>query len=230
MHSRFSVRPLRQRAAVCSGLVGLLVFTSLASAAVYPSVATAQAAPREVRALTEDGRRVILSANGTWRLDPNTTGMPSVGTQQLAMGSPYQTSVKRFKVGFDTTVWAMVPARDGDDANKRQFRHKTLPLHAMVIADEIPASNAALHNLILLNARSVGATPTVVLDEERDLSGQKIGHLRFAASLQGLDYMFATYYFGSTDGNIQVTCFTAQAVFFKYQTTCQQFLAGLSIE
>lgn len=230
MNSRIAARPLCLLTAFGGVLAGALITPSGAAAAVYASVATAQAAPREVRAMTEDGRRVILSANGTWRLDPSTSGMPSPDPQRLSLGSPYQTSVKRFKVGFDTSTWVLVPPRDGEDINKRQFRHKSLPLHAMVIADEIPASNTALHNLILLNAKSAGATPTVVLDEERDQSGQRVGHLRFAASFQGLDYMFATYYFGDADGNIQVTCFTAQAVFFKYQTTCQQFLSGLSIQ
>lgn len=230
MNSRFAARPLRLSAALCCGLAVHVTVPSAAAAAAYPSVASEQSAPREVRATTEDGRRVILSANGTWRLDPRTTGVLPADPQRLSLGSPYQTGVKRFKVSFDTSTWVLVPPREGEDINKRQFRHKTQPLYAMVIADEIPASNTALHNLVLLNAKSAGATPTVVVDEERELSGQKVGHLRFVASLQGMDYMFATYYFGDVDGNIQVTCFTAQALFFKYQTSCQQFLAGLSIQ
>lgn len=184
--------------------------------------------PPTLRAVAEDGRRVLLSSDGSWRFDPQQVGSAS-STRADLPGSPYRTSVKRFTVAYDTSQWVQLPPKEGEE-NKRNFKHRNLPMQALVIADEFPANNASLHNVILHNARSVGATVTVLIDEERTLQAKQIGHLRFLASAQGMDFIFATHYFGDNDGNVQVSCFTAQSLFAKVQAECQRFLDGLTVQ
>lgn len=198
---------------------------ALSLLAMGPSFAHAAPDDTPLRAVAEDGRRVLLLPNGSWRVDTQ----PSATGRADTLASPYRTAVKRFTVKYDTAQWFQQPLKEGEE-NKRSFKHRSLPLQAMVIADEFPASTAALHNLVLHNARSIGATVTVLLDEEREVSSQKVGYLRFLASTQGMDFIFATNYFGSAEGNIQVTCFTAQSLFAKVQAECQQFINGLTIQ
>jgi hypothetical protein len=181
---------------------------------------------QDIRAVTEDGRKVVLSQDGRWRFD-RTSLAPSAAVDSV---SPYQTAVPRFSVAYDASKWVLSPKRDGDEINKRTFRHKSLPVHAVIIADEIPLATDALKNIILSNAQSAGATTTVLLDQEKQLSGKDVGFLRFAANLKGMDFVFSSHYYGDGDGNIQVMCFTAQSIFFKYEGECQQFLAGLTIK
>ena len=47
-------------------------------------------------------------------------------------------------------------------------------------------------------------------------SGRGVGELRLAATMQSLDFVFSSLYYADADGNIQVTCYTAQAIFHKY--------------
>ena len=187
----------------------------------------AAVAAEDIRAITEDGRRVLLSQDGKWQFD-NSVPAPRKSAESLP--SPYQTSVKRFSVAFNPADWSLMPKREADEANKRIFQHKRAPIFGMVIADEIPASTEALRQAILANARAAGATTTLLVDQTQELGGKEVGVLRLAASMQGLDFVFSTFYYGEGDGNIQVTCYTAQSIFHKYQADCQKFISGLTIK
>jgi len=199
------------RRAAAIGLT--LVCTSLAHAA------------DNLKAITEDGRRVILAPDGRWTFDSNqASARPSGGD------SPFRPTVKAFSVDVDTAKWGLVPAEPGDGANKRSFRHRTLPLYAMVISDEIPTTTEVVRNAIISNATSAGADPKVLSEEIKPLRGKDVGALRMLVSRGGLDFVFATRYYGDPRGNIQLMCWTGQAIFFKYQADCQGFVDGLVIE
>ncbi|MGE5385837.1 MAG: hypothetical protein ACM3SV_08110 [Betaproteobacteria bacterium] len=199
---------------------------TLSTLLILSAVALPAFAAPEMRAITEDGRKVLLSRDGKWRFDSNV--LPALTPQES--GSPYQTAVKRFKVAFSTNDWILLPKKDTDEANKRTFQHKTYPLYAMVIADEMPAATPMVKSVILANAKSTAQSVTVLTDETQQVNGKEVGAIKFAAAVKGLEFVFQTYYYADTDGNIQVTCFTGQTIFFKYQAECQKFLGGLTIQ
>lgn len=181
-------------------------------------------AAKDLRAVAEDGRKVLLSADGRWRFDASS---PAAVTP--ASDSPYRPSAKQFAVAFNPSDWTLQPKRDEDGPIKRGFVHKSLPVHAWVIADEMPATTPTVKTVILTNAKNAGAETTVLLDEIIRIGGKEVGSMRMSAALKGMDFMFWTYYFADEAGNIQVTCFTAQALFYKYEAECRKFLSSLSI-
>lgn len=199
----------------------------IATLMVSLSVTTFAAfAAQDIRAITEDGRKVLLSPDGSWRID---TSLPTA-PPALDAGSPYQPSVKKFSVRFNPSEWSLMAKRDDESVTKRVFQHKTLPIYGMVISDEIPTTNDALKNVVISNAKSAGSSMTVLLDETQEISGKSVGLIRFAASSKGYEFVFSTAYYGDGDGNIQVACYTVQPLFFKYQGECQKFLSGLTIK
>ncbi len=188
------------------------------------AVATAAWGADPLHAITEDGRKVLLAPNGTWTFDSRSS------TPAAPDGSPYIPMVKKFSVSYDVNNWNQSPPKDGESATKRMFMHKTLPLYAVVISDQIPANNASMREVILHNVQSAGATPTVILERKPVISGKEVGMIRLVANLKGLDFVFTTNYYGDDNGNIQVTCYTGQALFYKYEAECQKFIDGLSIK
>jgi hypothetical protein len=204
-------------------LIRLLPWAALALSATCTPFAMAA---DDIRAITEDGRRVLLSPDGKWQFD----GSPPAARKPAEAVSPYQTAVKRFSVAFNVADWNPAPRKETDESNKRMFHHKRLPVFAMVIADEMPATTPAMKQVIFANARSAGATTTVLVDQTQEVSGKEVGVLRLAATMQGLDFVFSSLYYADDSGNIQVTCYTAQALFHKYQAECQKFIGGLSIK
>ena len=197
----------------------------LSGLALALSASTAFAAD-DIRAITEDGRRVLLSPNGKWQFD----GSVPAARGSTEPASPYQTAVKRFTVAFNVADWNLAPRKESDESNKRMFHHKRLPIFGMVIADEMPAATPAMKQVMFSNAKSAGATTTVLVDQTQEHSGKEVGVLRFAATMQGLDFVFSSLYYADGDGNIQVTCYTAQALFHKYQADCQKFISSLVIK
>lgn len=196
---------------------------SLAMATLAVSAVHAQ----DLRAVVEDGRKVILSPGGKWRFDisaPRTEGVIAGGMLT------YQPLVKKFSLAYNSDSWNLLPVRDGDASNKRSFAHKTLPIYSIFITDEIPASTSALKNIILFNSRSAGAEPTVLLDQQTDIGGIPVGSIRFAVAPKGIEFVFSVYYFGSPEGNVQVSCYTAQSLYFKYEAECKKFMDGLTIK
>ena len=172
-------------------------------------------------------RMVLLRPDGKWRF---ATRAMQIGAGRADAGSPYQTSVGKVSLAFNASEWSMFPRREGEANNKRMLQHKSLPIYAMVIADEIPASTEALKNIILTNATSAGFATTTLLDQQKQVSGRQVGDLRFVASNKGVEFVFSAYYYADEDGNVQVMCYTAQALFHKYQGDCEKLLNGLTIK
>lgn len=201
-------------------------FTQFVLAVFLSAMHIAAASAAEVRAVTEDGRKVLLTPDGRWRYDAKS----SVPMQTLADQSPYQTQVKKFLLAYDSSKWIPVQREGQSETNKKLFKHKTLPIYGMVIADEIPAATEAIKNVILYNAKTAGTDLKVILDETKNISGKTAGSIRFVGALGGVDFMFTGYYYGDADGNVQVMCYTGQQIFYKYESDCQQFIGGLIIK
>lgn len=182
---------------------------------------------QDLRAVVEDGRKVILSPNGKWRFDTNAARakVPASGGMLT-----YQPTAKKFSAAYSSDTWDLMPIKDSDSPSKRTFAHKTLPMYAMVISDEIPVSTATVKNVILANARASGAVPTILLDKPIDIGGNAVGSIRFSIAPNGVEFEFAAYYFGSPEGNVQMSCYTAQSLFAKYESECKKFMDGLAIK
>ena len=192
------------------------------------AASTASFGAEDMRAVTEDGRKVLLAPDGKWRFDLKAR-VASTGSSATDSTSPYQTAVKRFSLAFNQDDWTLLPKREGDAVNKRTFQHKRFPIFGMVISDEMPATTDAMKNAILYNASSAGATTTTLLDQTKKLGDRQIGELRMTALMKGIEFVFSTYYYADEDGNIQVMCYTGQSLFHKYQGECEKFLSGLAL-
>lgn len=156
---------------------------------------------------------------------------PRADARAGARAQPFQTSVKKITVNFNTNEWTLMPKREGEASNKRMFQHRSLPIYSMVIADELPASNESLKSAIFSNAASGGFTTTTLIDQSKQISGHQVGELRFAAANKsGMEFVFSSYYYADEDDNVQLMCYTAQSLFHKYQAECEKLLNGLAIK
>lgn len=182
----------------------------------------ALAADNDLKAVTEDGRKVILQANGKWNFD---TSPNKVARKKSDF---YQTKVPDFSLTYDNTKWNLDPSREG---NTRQlFRHINAPVIGMVIADEIPANAATMKNIALYHAKKADPNAKIITEEMRKLSGQDILTLKFMAGIEGLEFFYHGNYYANENGNVQVICFTSQQLFHKYEADCKQFIDGLKIK
>lgn len=178
------------------------------------------ATAQTTRAFTEDGRSVLLSPNGTWKFSEYKSSF----TEGL-----YQSPVKNFQVNYSSSDWVMQDKNKSTETNKQVFHHKTKPIYAMIISDEIPATNATLKKAINSNAEKAGKVITVLRDEPKIFGAQTGGAFRLVAEVDGAAFTFDYNYYADLSGNIQVICYTGQSLFTRYLNDCQQFINGLKI-
>lgn len=190
---------------------------------------SAVVAAQTIRAITEDGRDVLLSPNGTWQF--NTTPS-SENKAPPASGdrSTYQPAMQSANFTFDSSEWAIRPQDEKDERGKRSFQHKSLPIYGMVISDELQGTNKAMKNVIISNAQGAGKIIATLVDQVKSVNGKSVGTLRTVMESEGLRFVFDYLYFADNTGNIQVICYTGQSLFSKYQADCQKFLNGLSLK
>jgi hypothetical protein len=178
------------------------------------------ATAQTTRAFTEDGRSVLLSPNGTWKFSEYISSFNE---------GLYQSPVKNFQVNYSSSDWVMQDKNKSTEANKQVFQHKSKPIYAMIISDEIPATNATLKKAINSNAEKAGRVITVLRDEPKIFGAKTGGTYRLVAEVEGSVFTFDFNYYADLSGNIQVICYTGQSLFTKYLSDCQQFINGLRI-
>lgn len=193
------------------------------------SFSASSALSDELRAVIEDGRKVILSSDFKWKFD---TSKPTITPQTIQQGMmTFQPQAKKFSVTYDSSKWSPESAKESElNPGKKVFKHKLSPVYAVIISDELPLSNDSLRNIILSNAKSTGSEPKILMENNIQVNGNAISSIRFTVSTQGIDFLFWTKYFANEDGNIQLACYTGQSLFFKYEADCQQFHDGLKIK
>lgn len=182
------------------------------------------AAAEKIRAVTEDGRKVVLTPDGKWYFD----SAASVALKG-PVGESFQPVVKKFRFDDPGADWTLLPKRELDGVHKRTFQHKRFPMYALVISEELPLTTVGMKDLIVFNMQNAGSTVNILVDDLVKVSGRDVGLLKFTASNKGLEFMFSTLYYGDEDGGIQVACYTGQAVFHKYQDACREFQQRFSI-
>lgn len=180
----------------------------------------ALAADKNLRAITEDGRKVILRTDGQWIFDT---------TQDKAIpraSNVYQTNVPGFSLTYDNTKWKPQPS---DTKGMQVFRHTTYPLFSMAISDEMPATVEAMKSVALYHAKKADPNAKIITEEMRKIGEKDILTLKFMAKIENLPFFYYGNYYANQSGNVQVVCYTSQQLFHKYENECQQFIDGLKI-
>lgn len=189
----------------------------------------AHAQGKDLRAITEDGRKVLLGSDGRWRFDASAAALSTPSAP--ASESPYKTILDSVSVVFDTKKWSLAPTTASDPRGRRTFRHSTLPLYAAIIAEEFPATTQGMRTVILSNARTFSGTePTVLFEEIKPVQQRPVGNLKFYITKDGLEFVFTTRFHANEQGNVQLSCWTAQSLFHKYEDECQKLLDGLTFQ
>jgi hypothetical protein len=190
----------------------------------------AHAQGKDLRAITEDGRKVLLGSDGRWRFDASAAAL-SIPPAAPAGESPYKTILDSVSLVFDTKKWSLTPNVASEPRGRRNLRHNTLPLYGAIIAEEFPGTLQAMRTVILSNARTfTGMEPTVLFEETKTVQQRAVGNMKIYVAKDGVEFIFTTRFHANEQGNVQLTCWTAQALFHKYEDECQKLLDGLTFQ
>jgi hypothetical protein len=204
----------------------------LAASVSLVAIIGCSAGAQTIRAITQDGKSVILRPDGTWQYaGENTTptgAPPSASTYNRLASATKEITGKRvgYAIWIDDAKWGV----DDTPSNKAadySFNHTRGDAYAMVLSERIPIPLNNLRNIAINNARAIAKDIRVTQEEKRTVNGLEVLLLKMEGTAQGIPFVFYGYYYSGRQGTVQLVTYTAQTLFPEYKADFEELLNGL---
>lgn len=187
----------------------------LAATILGPSSTQAQVK----RAKTEDGKEVILKADGTWTYEYK---------REKAAQLAYEGKRGTFSLYLVPERWKKLDKVDNEDAEVG-FRHKDGDAFVIVIAERIQIPLATLKKAQIERLRSVDENARITFEEKRTVNGKELLCMTSEFVVEGIPAAYHGYYYSGDEGSIQVIAWTGRNLFKELKPEIEAFLNGLEI-
>ena len=198
---------------------------------IFPilSSVTFVCAQQPIGATTDDGRKILVYPDGTWRLQKQASPEPHSETSEKPANATHFVKATNgsFGVWIDTQKWTQQSASDGDA--KLQFYLKSGNGYAMLISETLEVPTGVLANVAIENAKAAMPDVTVAFKEERHVSGKEVLCMKMAGTVRGIPFTYYGYYYGGPEGTVQAITYTGTNLFDKTKPDLEEFLNGLQI-
>ena len=197
--------------------------------AVALLLAAAPAASAQVptRATTEDGRKVLLYPDGTWKAQPSAPAQPASG-KAFARAAAATERIDLLRGGMalfvDPAKWRQAPS---EDPAKISFRHATGEAYGMVVAERLAIPLARLKEIAISNAREAAPDVRVSFEESRRVNELEVLAMQMEGTIQGIPFTYYGYYYSGPQGSVQLLTYTGSNLFVEYKPEFEDFLNGL---
>ena len=192
--------------------VALLLFTGVVSA-------------ETLKAVTEDGKPVILNSDGTWRYAAIAQASKPAQATKLLKGTRVQ-----YGLWMDESKWLLVKDKSDNPERDYAFRHVTGDAHALVIAERLEVPMESLKVIALQNARNAAKDVRVTKEEFRNVNGTQLLSLEMEGTIQGIPLVLHGYYYAGKRGTIQVIAYAGRNLFEEYRRDMDNLLSGFFVE
>jgi hypothetical protein len=207
--------------------VHLRLFTAAAIAGIF--VGASAFGQVATTATTEDGRKVQLNEDGTWKLLKGAVAGVAGSLKKPANAKKFVKAPKGpFGVWIDEAKWTQKESKE-ESANKLTFTHKSDDAYAMIIGERIMVATDALKKVALENAKGVAPDIKMVSEEKRTLNGKQVMCLKMSGTIQTIPFIYYGYYYGGNEGTLQVICYTSANLFDEFKADFDDFLNGTQI-
>jgi len=199
---------------------------------VFLGLTAALAAQAPMKATTDDGKKILLSPDGTWKYAEAPAALSVVKGALAGYTKPKtatvstKTVVDKFTLWMDPEVWTQ---EKGGDPNRLGFAHKKGDAYAIVIAERISMPMDSLKEIAVSNAKDAAPDVRVVFEETRTVNGVKLLCMKMAGTIQKIPFVYFGYYYAGKAGSLQVLTYTGENLFDEYKADFLDFLNGTVI-
>lgn len=191
------------------------------------------------KALTEDGKEVVLFENGTWKFinESDAKVLETIPTNQnvfeKSKTAGFLLKSKKLDVGiyFDPKKWKLAPQNISPHVEYFFTERNTADGYfGFMMTEKVQiATLKNLKELILENIKRNVDYFRLKESEYRTVNGLKVLFIRYAANTKGMDFEYAGNYYINSDGYTGVVGFSSQKVFEKSFSEIQELINGISI-
>ena len=191
------------------------------------------------RALTEDGKEVVLFDNGTWKFvnESDAKALETIITNnnlfEKSRNASFLMKSKKLDVGvyFDPKKWKL--ATQNISPHVEYFfaeRNSNDGYFGFMITEKVQiATLKNLKDLIIENVNRNVDYFRLKESEYRTVNGMKVLYIRYAANTKGMDFEYSGNYYINSDGYAGVVGFASQKVFEQSFGAVQELINGISV-
>lgn len=182
-------------------------------------------------ATTDDGRKVSLYPDGTWRLIRNTAGSSTPATtykKSQAASLFVKAANGPFGVWMDPEKWKRDNSAE-EDPGKVNLFHKRGNAYAMIISERISIPKDTLKKIVVMKAKEAAPDVKVVSQEKRVVNGKEVLCLKLTGTVQKIPFVYYGYYYGGPEGTLQVVGYTSAPLFDECKADLEELLNGTQI-
>jgi hypothetical protein len=185
------------------------------------------AAAQERRAVTEDGKSIIVYPDNTWKYAEEPS---DVQKASVAMRGKTRAELPRgnYVLWVDESKWRL-DKKDGEPG-WQTYTHKNGDGYAMAITERVSIPLPTLRKIAIDNARESAPDVKVTFEETRRVNGLEVLCMRMTGTIRGIQFAYYGYYHSNDRGTIQLLTYTAKNLFPEFQHDFTDFLNGLTMK
>ena len=188
----------------------------------------------QIYGTTDDGQRVQLNENGTWKyLERDTSSTIAVNPKAFLKPSNAiavkKSAENSMSIYYNPVKWKVAKEKNNEDA-EFEFEHVKGNGYVMVINEKIEIPLENLRNISYDNLVENAPDSKIDKAEYRTVNGVKVLHLEMSGTMQGIKFVYFGYYFSNEKGTTQIVCYTAKSLLKDYQADFEDFLNGITAE
>ncbi len=187
----------------------------------------------QIKALTEEGKEVILYNNGTWKfIDRDSKSVNEIQTNKtIYTKKSNQSFLVRSKiidigVHINPQEW-IFNSEAGSSAKEYGFTTKDQTAFAFLITEKLDVELSDLRQVALFNAKKAGPDLVETYADYRMVNGRKLLCLKFECTVQNIPFSYMGYYYAENGGTAQLIVGTTQKQFKQMEPKIEDFLNGL---
>lgn len=191
----------------------------------------------QIKALTEEGKEILLFDNGTWKYADDTNDSlkktPPLNTNKhpftKSNTATFLIKSKTLNVGMymDPSKWTFSAPKLGGTELEYQFVMKSKNGYATMITEKTPFALETLRKIALFNAQKAAPNATELSAEYRMVNGKKILCLKIQGTIQDIKFLYFGYYYSNKAGTVQLVTYTSDDLFISVEKEFENFLNGL---
>jgi hypothetical protein len=199
-----------------------------ASAALMLGLLASPVAAQVVKAVTQDGRFVVLQPNGTWRyMEEAKANSPTIarplGATVLLAGRQVP-----YGVWLDLARWRVVDPKQ-NQAAEYEFTHLGGQAGAIVIPDANRINPDSWKEIVITNARGAAPDARITKEERKTVNGVPVLVLQWEGTGSLGPFIHYGYYYSGSRGAVQIVTYTFAATFEQYRADLTAFLDGFVV-
>ncbi|MFY7900830.1 MAG: hypothetical protein ACOVNY_11645 [Chitinophagaceae bacterium] len=196
-------------------------------------------AQSQIKAITEEGKEVVLFENGKWRYVSDSSTIQNAGTDSLqlnstkflkSVGATFLIKSKIFNVGvnINPTKWVFTGRKPNEKNPEYNFTLKNGDAYGMFITESIPISLESLRQAAFGNAQRASYDIKETFAEYRNVNNKKLLCLEMKGTVNGIKVAYLGYYYSNDNGTVQLVTYTMQKDYENLKKELEIFLNGFT--